>query len=123
MTYGYGYLPPPPAKPPVDTSDTVISIIAMVLTVLGGAGAAFIGLMLMAFTDYCPPETCNVELGVNLMLTGFLVAAGIAVAGIVVSIVRLVSRRRAWPFAVGGLILTAVACVLALGGYTSAVSP
>ena len=106
----------------MDASDTVISIIAMVLTVLGGAGAAFMGLMLMAFTDYCPPATCNIERGVALMFTGFLVAGGIAVAGIVFTIARLVGRQRAWPFAVGGLILTGAACVFALLGYTSAVS-
>lgn len=106
----------------MDTSDTVISIIAMVLTVLGGAGAAFMGLMLMAFTDYCPPGICDIDRGVNLMLAGFLVAAGVAVAGFVLTILRLVGRRLAWPFAVGGLILTCAACVLALAGYTNSVS-
>jgi hypothetical protein len=124
MTYGYGYLPPPPpppTKPPRDTADTVISIIAMVLTVLAGAGAAVMGLMLMAFTDHCPPQVCDVDRGINLMFTGFLVAAGIAITGIVLSIVRLVGRRSAWPFAVGGLVLTGAACLLALLGYASAV--
>ncbi len=121
MTYGYGYPPPPPAKPPRDTSDVVISIISMVLTVLGGAGAAFVGLMLMAFTDHCPQATCSIDLGVNLMFAGFLVAGAIAVAGFTLTIIRLGRRLRAWPFAVGGLVLTAAACILGLAGYTSAV--
>ncbi|HEX5144869.1 MAG TPA: hypothetical protein VFW21_13470 [Mycobacterium sp.] len=121
MTYAYPP-PPPPAKPPANTTDMVVSVIAMALTVLGGAGAAFMGLMMMAFTDYCPPATCNVSLGVNLMFAGFLVAAGIAVAGIVLTVIRLVRRRAAWPFAVCGLMLTGAACVLVLGGYITAVS-
>ena len=125
MTYGYGYPPPPPmppGKPPVNSADMTISIIAMVLTVLGGAGAAFIGLMIMAFTDYCPPETCNLELGINLLFGIFGLAAVIAVAGIALTIARLVRRQRAWPFAVGGLVLTGVTCVLGLAAYTTAVS-
>jgi hypothetical protein len=122
MTYGYGYPPPPRVKPPVDTSDMVISIIAMVLTVLGGGGAALMGLMLMALTDDCPPVTCNIDLGIKLLFAAFLVAGAIAVAGIGLTVIRLARRLRAWPFAVGGLMLTAAACVLGLAGYTSAVS-
>jgi len=113
---------PPPGTPPVDTSDMVISVIAMVLTVLGGVGAAFMGLMLMAFTDYCPPTTCNVDLGVNLLFAGLLAAGVIALAGIAVTIARLVRRLRAWPYAVAALVLTGAACMLGLAGYTNAVS-
>lgn len=122
MTYGYAVAPPPPGKPPVDTSDLVVSIIAMVMTVVGAAGAAFLGLMMMAFTDFCPPATCDVEHGVTLLFAGFGVAGVIAVVGIALTIVRLLRRLRAWPFAVAGLVLTGAACALALVGYTNAVS-
>lgn len=104
------------------STDRVISIIAMAVTVLGAAGAAFMGLMMMAFTDHCPPATCHVERGVDLLFAGFGLAALIAVVGIALTIIRLTRRLRAWPFAVTGLVLTGAACLLALAGYTSAVS-
>ena len=41
MTYGY----PPSAqpKPPISGADVAISVTALVLTVVGGAGAGFLG--------------------------------------------------------------------------------
>jgi hypothetical protein len=119
MTYGYGY--PPPGKPPVDSTDMVISALALALTVLGAAAAAFLAVFMMAFTDHCPPETCHLDLGINLLFAGFLVGAVIALAGITATIIRLTRRLRAWPVAVGTLVLTGIACVLGMAGYISAV--
>ncbi len=123
MSYGYpppGYAPPP--KPPIAPADLSISIAAMILTVVGVAGAGFLGLMMLAFTDYCPPETCDLDAGVTVVMTGLGIAALIAVVGIAVTITQLVRRVRAWPYAVGALVLCAASCVLTLWGYTQAVS-
>ncbi len=123
MSYSYpppGYAPPP--KPPIAAADLSISIVAMILTVLGVVGAGFLGLMMLAFTDYCPPETCHIETGVTVAMTGLGIAALIAVVGVTVTIIQLVRRVRAWPYAVGALVLCAVSCVLALWGYTQAIS-
>ena len=122
MSYGYpppGYAPPP--KPPIAPVDLSISIIAMILTVVGVAGAGFLGLMMLAFTDYCPPETCHIEAGVTVAMAGLGIAALIAIVGVAVTITRLTRRLRAWPYAVGALVLCAVSCVLALWGYTQAI--
>ena len=54
------------------------AIVAMILTVVGTAGAGFMGLMMLAFTDYCPPETCHLDAGVTAIMTGLGVAALIA---------------------------------------------
>ena len=81
MTYGYpqpgfpqpGFPPPgyaPSPKPPVAPVDLTISVVAMILTVLGIVVAGFLGFMLLAFTDYCPPETCNIDAGVTAVMTG-----------------------------------------------------
>lgn len=48
--------------------------------------------MLLAFTDYCPPEMCDIDRGITAIATGFGAAAVIVAAGAVVTIVRLVRR-------------------------------
>lgn len=105
----------------MSTGDLIGSIAALVLTVIGGGVAAFFGLFFMAFTDYCPPATCHIDAGVNAMAAGFIAAAVIGIAGTVMTIIRLVARRPAWPFAVGTMGLCALACGLAIAGYLAAV--
>ncbi|WP_395308068.1 hypothetical protein V4U86_22235 [Mycobacterium sp. AMU20-3851] len=117
MTYG----PPPAAKPPVSGVDIAVSVTALALALVGGAVAAFFGIFFMAFTDTCPPETCDIDAGVSAMFTGFIAAAGLWATGLVVTIAQLVRRSRAWPYAVGTLGLCAAACVLGIAGYLVAV--
>ncbi len=116
MSYGY-----PPAKPPISGTDLSISIVALILTVIGLAGAAFMGLMMLAFTDHCPPATCHIDLAVTAMTTGLGIAALVGVVGIALTIVRLVRRARAWPVAVATLGLCAAACLFGFFGYIQAV--
>ena len=123
MPYPPGYPPPgypPPPKPPIAAADLTISVVAMILTVVGTVGAGFMGLMMLAFTDYCPPETCHIDAGVTAIMTGLGIAALIAVVGVGWTIVRLVRRLPAWPFAMGTLGLCAASCLLALWGYIQA---
>ena len=108
-------------KPPISGVDLGISIAALALTVFGAAGAAFLAVMLMAFTDNCPQPACDIDAGVTWVFTGFGAAAVIAVAGVVATIVALARRVRAWPFAVGTLVLCGAACLLGILGYTAAV--
>ncbi|MBI3214010.1 MAG: hypothetical protein HYZ38_09340 [Mycobacterium sp.] len=116
----YGFAPPPP-KPPVSATDVTISVILLVLTVVGGAFGAFMGLFMLAFTDTCPPATCNLDAAVTSIVTGLAVAALVALVGTVLTIVRLVARSTAWPFALGTCVLCAAACVLGIAGYIVAV--
>lgn len=118
MTYAPGY---PPARRPASGIDIAMSILALLLALGGGAVAAFFGIFFMAFTDHCPPETCHIDAGVTAMFIGFTAAALLWLAGTTVTIVRLVRRTRAWPFALGTLVLNAVACVAGIGGYLAAV--
>ncbi|BBY64653.1 hypothetical protein [Mycolicibacterium helvum] len=117
---GYPGYPPPPATPPRSAADLTISIILMVLTVLMGACGAFLGLFMLAFLDYCPPATCSVEGAVTSVLSAVAIAALVVVAGSIVTIVALARRKRAWPFAVGTLVL----CLAALffGGVAFSVA-
>jgi hypothetical protein len=113
--------PPVPAKRPISPADLTISIIALVLTVLVGAGAAVMGLFLLAFLDYCPPETCSVDGAVTAVGTALMIAFVVALVGLVVTIVQLVRRKLAWPFAVGTLVLCGVICLFGGVGYFAAV--
>jgi hypothetical protein len=115
-----GY-PPPPAKPPRSATDLTIAIVVMVLTVVVGAGGAFLGLMSLAFLDYCPPTTCSAEGAVTAVLTAVGIATVVAVVGMTFTIVALARRKRAWPFAVGTFVLCMVALFFGGAAYTLAV--
>lgn len=123
MSYGsppshpYG----PPAKRPISGLDLGVSITALVLTVLFGVLATFMGFFMLAFLDHCPPETCSVDGAVTAVGGALLAAAAIGVTGLTLTIVQLVRRGPAWPFAVGTLALCVVACVLGGFGYETAV--
>lgn len=108
MTQGpWPYQPP---KPPLSSTDVVISVVALVVTVLVGGAGAVMGLSMLAFIDYCPPESCSIDAAVTAVMAAVVTAAVAVVIGLVVTIVRLVRRKPAWPFA----IATLGACVVVL---------
>lgn len=112
---------PPPAPPPRSGADIAISIVAMVFTVLLGAVAAFFGLFSLAFLDHCPPATCSIDGAVSAVFTSLLVAGGIGMVGMVLTVVQLVRRKPGWPFAVGTLALCVLTVFLGGVGYAAAV--
>ena len=113
--------PPAPAKPAISGVDLTISIISLVLTLLLGGSAAVMGFFLLAFLDYCPPETCSAEGAVTAVGISLIVAVVVGLVGLVVTIVQLVRRSPAWPFAVGTLLLCGVICAFGFAGYFAAV--
>jgi uncharacterized BrkB/YihY/UPF0761 family membrane protein len=125
MTYGMLPQPYPQAYPPPrpdrSAADLWISIAVLVVTVLmGGVGAVF-GLFSLAFLDYCPPESCSVDGAVTAVMTALMIAAVVGMIGMIVTIVQLVRRKPAWPFAVGTLVVCAVVLVGGAIGYGAAV--
>jgi len=115
------YPAPLPPKPPVNGTDIAISITLLVLTAVFGVFAATMGLFMLAFLDHCPPESCSVDGAVTAVGTALLVALGIGIAGVVVTVVQLFRRKRAWPFAAGTLMLCVVTVILGGVGYFIAV--
>jgi hypothetical protein len=115
------YPPPRPPKPPIATTDLWVSIGALVLTVAFGVVAAVMGLFSLAFLDYCPPQSCSADGAATAVLTALLAAFAIGVVGLVVTVIQLYRRKQAWPFAVGTLVLCAVAVGLGGVGYAMAV--
>jgi hypothetical protein len=117
--YPYPYPPPPPHR---SGADVAISIVALVLTVVIGGIASLMSLSGLAFLDRCPPSTCSPEGAVTAVMTAILMAALVGLIGMILTIVRLASRKPAWPFAV--CTLAAVVGVFVLGaiGYGAAVS-
>ena len=112
---------PQPSRPPSSGADLAISIAALTLTVLLGAAAAFLGLFSLAFLDHCPPETCSVDGAVNAVFTSLLIAGGIGVVGVGLTVAALVRRKPGWPFALATLALCALAVFLGGVVYTAAV--
>ena len=115
------YPPYSPPKPPIAGGDLAISITALTITVLLGAVAAVFGLFSLAFLDYCPPESCSAEGAATAVGTALLIAFVIGVAGLVVTVVRLIRRKPGWPFAVATFVLCSVAVFLGGVGYAMAV--
>jgi hypothetical protein len=52
---------------------------------------------------------------------GLIVALVLGIVGTVITIVALVRRKPAWPFALGTLFLCGMSCLIGLAGYFSAV--
>lgn len=102
----------PPYPPPPRTADRVVSILVLVLAALTVAAGAFLGLMLLAFLDYCPEQSCSADGAVISVLTAVGLAVAAGVTGLVFTSLRLSRRQIGWPFAAGTLVL----CTLILGG-------
>lgn len=101
-------------------ADLVISIATLVLTALCGVAAGLMGFFLLAFLDHCPPPTCSVDGAVTAVGVALLAAVAIGVTGVFVTVVQLVRKAPAWPFAVGTFVLCGLACVFGGVGYTAA---
>ena len=110
-----------PAKPPIAQGDLVVSILAIVLIAVVGVGGSLMGLLMLAFLDSCPPEKCSETGAVASIWIAILVAFVVGAVGVVVTIVRLVKRRRAWPYAVGTFMVCGVVGVVGLVAYLLAV--
>jgi hypothetical protein len=119
---GYpGYVAGPAPSPPLSRTDLVISVATLAVTAACGALAALLGVFLLAFLDDCPPETCHVESAVTAIGAGLLVAFVIGVIGLVATVIQLVRRKPAWPFAVATLVLVLIALGGGVVAYSAAV--
>jgi hypothetical protein len=77
--------------------------------------------MFLAFTDYCPPDHCSADRAATAVMLSVTAAAVLILAGAACTIVCLVRRRLAWPFATATLVLSAGAELLGVVGYFVAV--
>ncbi len=114
--------PMPPQLPPRSNStDITVSILLIVATVLAVGAGSVMGVFSLAFLDHCPPQTCSIDGAVNASMTTVAIAALVGLAGIVTTVVRLASRKRAWPFALGTLAGCLVVFFFGALAYTAAV--
>jgi hypothetical protein len=95
----------------------VFLVIAAVSTVLGG----FLGLFFAAFTDYCPPKTCNENLGIAEVLGvyGFLIV--VVLVAVILTIVFLTRRRRAWWLGAAATVISIICAIVAYALYSAAI--
>jgi cytochrome bd-type quinol oxidase subunit 2 len=116
-----GMADPGRAKPPMSGADLAVSVVTLIFTLMLGVLAAFFGLFSVAFIDHCPPESCSAENAFAAVASALLAAVVIGVIGLVVTILRLRSRRPGWPFAIAALALCTIALILGGVGYAVAV--
>lgn len=105
-----------------NTTDLVVSVVVLVITVIIGGTATVMGVFSLAFLDYCPPATCHVDAAVTSVLMTIAVAALAGLAGLILTVMRLAMRKTAWPFAVGTLTLCVIVLFFGTIAYTAAVS-
>lgn len=106
---------------PRSRADLATSIALLIVTVVMGAVAAFLGLFSLAFLDHCPPATCSVDGAVTAVFTALAGAAVIGVIGLVLTVVAMVRRASAWPYALGTFCLCALTLFLGVLRYGAAV--
>lgn len=113
----------PAPRPPAPRSvvDMTISIVVLVLTEVMGAVATFLGLFAVAFLDDCPPATCSASGAVSAVFTALLGAAGVGVVGLALTVVALVRRATAWPYAIATFVLCALTLYLGSLGFGAAI--
>ena len=96
--------------------DVVLTVIVLGASFVVLLVSAFFDLFAIAFTDYCP-EPCHAGAGVAVVFTVWICSGVIALVGTVISIIRLVRRRRAWWFALASLLLVIAGSVAAFWLY------
>jgi hypothetical protein len=111
----------PGAKPPPAKWDVALSAVLVIISTAGWIAAAGSELFVLAFTDYCPAETCDAHRASLSIAVALLAAAAFIVIGAVLAIVRIIRRRLGWPFAVATLVLSVAAEALGFVGYIAAV--
>ncbi len=126
MSSGYpnpiGLSPASPSpKPPVDRTDVVLSTVLLVISAVGWVAAAGMEFFAMAFTDYCPAETCSADRAFTSIVVALSAAAAVIVIGAIVATIRIIRRRLGWPFAAAALALSIAAEALGFVGYVAAV--
>lgn len=111
----------PGAKPAAAKWDVALCAVLVIISAAGWIVAAGSEFFVLAFTDYCPAETCNAHNASLSIAVALLVAAALVVVGAVVAIIRIIRRRLGWPFAAATLVLSAAAEVLGFVGFVAAV--
>jgi hypothetical protein len=111
-------MPPRPQRP---RWEVAASIVLLVVTGLGWGLGAAMEFMLLAFTDYCPPERCDADQASAFVMLSVCAALAVTVVGSLVTGYCLYRRRSALPFAIATLVLAVVAELLGAVGYFAAV--
>jgi uncharacterized BrkB/YihY/UPF0761 family membrane protein len=100
--------------------DIVLTIILLVATFITLLVSAFFDVFIFAFTDYCP-EPCHADQGITTVFVVFIGMGVIALGATILSIFRLVRRRRAWWVALAARVLVIIGGIVAFVLYTSIV--
>ncbi|WP_224390697.1 hypothetical protein [Pseudonocardia sp. ICBG1293] len=115
-----------PARPeagrrPIVRWAAALSGVALAVTGMLVALGVFGAVFLLAFLDYCPPQTCSSSAVLVSVGGSLVVAAAAGVAGLAMTVLRLVERRPAWPFALTTLLVVGAAVVFGAVHYASAI--
>lgn len=112
---------PGAARRPLLRWDVVLSGFALavtgVLVALGVTG----GVVLVAFPDRCPPPSCSSSRMLVTVAGSLAVAVASGIAGLAMTVLRIVERRVSWPFAAAALSITAAAVAFGAADYPAVI--
>ena len=114
--------PPPPAPVHRNSTDVTISVVVLAMTALASGAASLFGLLALAFLDYCPPATCSASGAATAVMVAIAAVALFGITGLVLTVIRLRTRKRAWPFAVGTFGGCVLVILLGALAFSAAVS-
>ncbi len=101
--------------------DIAASITLLVVAWALFAVYAVIGLFLLAFIDYCPPESCSTDDAFDaLAIAGAAIGAALLALS-VLAVVRMVRRRRSWWVGAVGVLAVLAGAAAGIVGYGAAV--
>ncbi len=116
-----GPRPPGAARRGLIVWDVAISGVALTITGMIVALGVFGAVFLIAFLDYCPPQSCSTSGALVSVGGSVVVAFATGLGGLVVSVLRIVDRRVSWPFSVATLVVCATAVGIGMIRYLDAV--
>ncbi|MBN9756938.1 hypothetical protein Ae406Ps2_1769c [Pseudonocardia sp. Ae406_Ps2] len=116
-----GPVRPETRRRPIVRWDAALSGAALVVTGMLVALGIFGAVFLVAFFEYCPPRTCSSSAVLVSVGGSLVVAAAAGVAGLAMTVLRVVERRPAWPFALATLAVAASAVAFGAVHYASAI--
>ena len=102
--------------------DVALSIVLLMFTIGSFLIGAVFSLLGFAFTDNCPPATCDVQAGTSIVFTMGISIAVFDLLATIGTIALLVVRFRAWWLAALALVATIVGWIVSFALYGAAIS-
>jgi hypothetical protein len=99
----------------------VLSIVLLIAAVVVVYLGVLLGVFALALLDSCSAPRCSESAVWTAVVVPLVAAVVLGLAGMAATIVRLVRRSPAWPFALGALVVVVIVLAVGAVAYTASV--